>query len=114
MKNLILTVSVLVVSFLSFSQLNGMDDYKQVKKLKFKDGVKGVIEGNNDAIYFFSNQDPMDHSEEVLRIVEANGIDFDNFNVNSTGYLSDGSVFSFETFISEKDLVVSVIYVYLK
>jgi len=114
MKNLILTIAVLFISMVSFSQMQGMDNYKQSKKLKFKDGVKGVIDGDKDYIYFFSSQNSMDHSEEVLRIVEANGIDFDDLNVNSSGYLRDGSVFVFETFISEKDLVVSVIYVYSK
>jgi hypothetical protein len=114
MKSLILTIAVFFISMVSFSQMQGMDNYKQSKKFKFKDGVKGVIEGDKNYIYFFSSQNSMDHSEEVLRIVESNGIDFDNFDVNSTGYLSDGAVFVFNTFVSEKDLVVSVIYVYSK
>lgn len=113
MKTLILTIAMLFISATSFSQLSGMDSYRNTKKMKFKDGSKGFLSGDDDFAYYLCNDDSMVHSSELVRIAEENGIDLDSLHINSTFYLDNGTLVEFQTFLTESGLVATIIWVYL-
>lgn len=110
MKNLILTVAVLVVSFLSFSQLNGMDDYKQIKRLpkKYKPNQKMSYDLFGERIYMFVSDNDGDHVSELVRIADANSIPLDQLDINM---FYDPLMADFDTFLSKDGLLVTHVYV---
>lgn len=108
MKNLILTIATVFISTMSFSQLEGMEQYEPVKKYKFKDGEQGYFDLFGTRNYYFVYSDSNDHLDELFRIADANGVSYEDLHLNTYIESIEAEV---ETFITEKGLTATIIKV---
>lgn len=108
MKNLILTIATVFISIMSFSQLDGMEQYEPVKKYKFKDGEKGYFDLFGTRNYYFVSSDSGTHLDELFRIAEENGVAYEDLDINTYIESIEAEI---ETFITEKGLTATIIKV---
>lgn len=82
MRILIASIYVLLSQSL-FSQLQGMDAYKEVKGLKIKEGYKCQYELFGIRSYFFSSSDSMNVIRELNRVFKVNCVPLEALRPNS-------------------------------